>query len=77
VDQEFKDGELVERARPARMTEVLAKLQESFTWGVPHVWLIHPRTRQFSRPDRAGLHHVKEFAVPNANRAMTAADIFH
>jgi Uma2 family endonuclease len=59
-----------------RMSEVLGKLQEYVAWGVPHVWLIDPRSRQFSIYDRQGLRHVEEFPVPEANRPLRAADIF-
>jgi Uma2 family endonuclease len=59
-----------------RMAEVIAKLQEYVAWGVPHVWLIDPRSRQFSVYDRQGLHHVPEFQVPEANRPLRAEDIF-
>jgi Uma2 family endonuclease len=59
-----------------RMSEVLAKFQEYVTWGVPHVWLIDPRSRQLSISDRQGLRHVESFPVPEANRVLGPSDIF-
>jgi len=59
-----------------RMSDVIAKFQEYVAWGVPHVWLIDPRSRQLSIYDRQGLHHVDEFPVPEANRPLRVADIF-
>jgi Uma2 family endonuclease len=59
-----------------RMSEVLAKFQEYVAWGVPHVWLIDPRSRQLSIYDRQGLRHVEAFPVPEANRVLGPSDIF-
>lgn len=59
-----------------RMPDALAKFQEYVASGVPHVWLIDPRTRQLSIYDRQGLLHVDKFPVPEANRPLRVADIF-
>jgi len=58
------------------MSRVLDKLREYLAWGVPHIWFVDPYRRELAVYDRAGLHYVTEFAVPEANRALTVADLF-
>jgi len=58
-----------------RMSEVREKLQEYVDWGVPHVWLVDPRTRTLYEC-RDGLHEVSSFSIPEAGLKVSPADIF-
>jgi Uma2 family endonuclease len=58
-----------------RMSDVREKLEEYRTWGVPHVWLIDPRSRRFYRCD-AGLTEQSALQIPELGIELTGKDIF-
>ena len=59
-----------------RMSEVRGKLAEYLEFGVRHIWLIDPSRRVLSLYDRAGLHDVPEFQLPEAGRKLIPSDLF-
>jgi Uma2 family endonuclease len=61
--------------RDDRMSEVLDKLEEYRTWGVPHIWLVDPRNRWMYIYDR-GLREVESLKVPELELELQPADVF-
>jgi len=59
-----------------RRSEVLAKFREYRAWGVRHIWLIDPKSREMSVFGEDGLCGVTEFALPEFGVTYTARDIF-
>jgi Uma2 family endonuclease len=58
-----------------RLTEVREKLREYHAWGVPHVWLVDPRSRVFyTCQDR--LREVITLTIPELGVELTQADLF-
>jgi Uma2 family endonuclease len=58
-----------------RLGEVRDKLEEYRTWGVPHVWLVDPRSRRFYACD-AGLTETSSLRVPELGIEITPHDLF-
>jgi Uma2 family endonuclease len=58
-----------------RLGEVREKLEEYRTWGVPHVWLVDPRSRRFYTCD-AGLTETSSLRVPELDIEITPPDLF-
>ena len=58
-----------------RMTEVREKMEEYRVWGVPHVWLIDPRKRQFYTVTAAGLAEVERLEAPELGIVLQPGDI--
>ena len=58
-----------------RLSEVREKLEEYRTWGVPHVWLVDPRSRRFYKCD-AGLTETSSLKVPELGIEITPHDLF-
>jgi Uma2 family endonuclease len=58
-----------------KMSEVREKLEEYRTWGVPHVWLVDPRSRRFYTGD-AGLTEVSSLTVSELAIEITKHDLF-
>lgn len=58
-----------------RLGEVREKLEEYRTWGVPHVWLVDPRSRRFYTCD-AGLTETSSLRVPELGIELTPHDLF-
>lgn len=58
-----------------RLGEVREKLEEYRTWGVPHVWLVDPRSRRFYTCD-AGFTETSSLRVPELGIEMTPQDLF-
>src|SRR5579863_7711246 len=58
-----------------RLTEVREKLEEYRTWGVPHVWLVDPRSRRFYKCD-PGLTETSSLSVPELGIEITPHDLF-
>jgi Uma2 family endonuclease len=58
-----------------RLTEVREKLEEYRMWGVPHVWLVDPRSRRFYTCD-AGLIETSSLRVPELGIEVTPHDLF-
>jgi len=58
-----------------RLGEVREKLEDYRTWGVPHVWLVDPRSRRFYTCD-AGLTEASSLTVPELGIELTPNDLF-
>jgi Uma2 family endonuclease len=58
-----------------RLSEVREKLEEYRAWGVPHVWLVDPRSRRFYTCD-SGLTEVKSLEIQSLGINIQPADIF-
>jgi Uma2 family endonuclease len=58
-----------------RLSEVREKLEEYRTWGVPHVWLVDPRSRRFYKCD-PGLTETSSLTVPELGIEITPHDLF-
>jgi Uma2 family endonuclease len=58
-----------------RLAEVREKLEEYRIWGVPHVWLVDPRSRRFYTCD-AGLTETSSLMVPELGIEITPRDLF-
>ena len=58
-----------------RMAAVLDKLSEYRTWGVRHVWLVHPHSRRMYVWD-AGLREVDRLAALEVGVEIGAAEVF-
>jgi Uma2 family endonuclease len=62
-------------SRDDRYTQIMEKLEEYRTWGVPHVWLVDPWVRKLY-VYTAGLSEVPAFQIPEYNLELPAAEIF-
>jgi Uma2 family endonuclease len=58
-----------------RMSQVREKLAEYRVWGVPHVWLVDPRTRRLYACE-AILHEVTSLDLPDLGLSLAPSDIF-
>jgi Uma2 family endonuclease len=58
-----------------RMSQVREKLAEYRVWGVPHVWLVDPRTRRLYACE-AILHEVTSLDLPDVGLSLAPSDIF-
>ena len=54
-----------------RYTEILKKLREYHEWGVPHVWLIDPRSEQLGVYGPKGFMQVEALTLPQFNFSVT------
>lgn len=59
-----------------RFSEVIQKLDEYRTWGVPHIWLADPQLRRLLVYSATGLREVTEFHLPDYNVLITAQEVF-
>ena len=59
-----------------RFSEVVQKLDEYRTWGVPHIWLADPRLRRLLVYGPTGLGEVTEFHLPDYNVVITPQEVF-
>ena len=59
-----------------RHTDIMQKLDEYRTWGVPHVWLVDPRLRKLTVCDSAGLRDVPAFPLPEYGLEISASQVF-
>ena len=59
-----------------RYSQILEKLAEFHAWGAKHIWLADPGTRTLSVYDRAGLHDVPSFELPELGATLSRAEIF-
>jgi Uma2 family endonuclease len=57
-----------------RLGEVREKLEEYRTWGVPHVWVVDPRSRRFYTCD-AGLTETSSLRVSELDIEITPHDL--
>jgi Uma2 family endonuclease len=58
-----------------KMGAVREKLEEYRTWGVPHVWLVDPRSRRFYTGDK-GLTEVSALVISELGIEITKHDLF-
>ncbi len=59
-----------------RHTEIVSKLEDYRTWGVPNVWLVDPGLKKIYAWTEAGLESVSALAVPRFGVSITAAELF-
>lgn len=59
-----------------RHTDVAARLEEYWKWGVKHVRLIDPWARRLSVFDEPGLRNVTRLTLPELDFVITPADVF-
>jgi Uma2 family endonuclease len=59
-----------------RYTQILERLAEFHDWGVKHIWLADPGTRTLAVYDRAGLHEVPRFELPEFGATLLRDEMF-
>ena len=59
-----------------RHSDIVGKLEEYRTWGVPHIWLADPSPRQLSIHEEKGLVAVEAFRLPDFDLEIKPADLF-
>jgi len=59
-----------------RFSDVVKKLDEYRTWGVPHIWLADPHLRRLLVYGAAGLSEVTEFRLPDYGVVITPQEVF-
>jgi Uma2 family endonuclease len=59
-----------------RFSDVMDKLEEYRTWGVPNIWFVDPWARKLSVYGEAGLVQVAELELVDYNFKITAAELF-
>lgn len=59
-----------------RYVEIRDKLEEYRTWGIKHIWLVDPASRNFSVYDEAGLREVPTLAIPKFDFSIEKSDVF-
>ncbi len=58
-----------------RLADVMEKLREYTTAGIPHVWLLDPRHKHMYL-FQDGLREVQRYAIPELGLEATGADLF-
>jgi Uma2 family endonuclease len=59
-----------------RQAKLIAKLEEYRQWGVRHLWLVNPQTRQLHVYEKGALREVDSFEVPEFELRVTATEVF-
>lgn len=59
-----------------RYTEIHEKLEEYRRWGIRHIWLLDPASRNFSVYDDAGLREVAVLEIPEFELTIQKTDVF-
>ena len=59
-----------------RYTEIHEKLDEYRRWGIQHIWLMDPASRNFSVYDDAGLREVPVLVLPEYELTIQKSDVF-
>ncbi len=59
-----------------RHFDLMQKLEEYRVWGVPHIWVVDPMTKQFSVHTERGLQKVSSLSLPDYPFQLTPADLF-
>jgi Uma2 family endonuclease len=59
-----------------RHSNLMQKLEEYRVWGVPHIWVVDPMTKQFSVHTELGLQRVSSLSLPDYPFQLTPADLF-
>ena len=58
-----------------RYSEILRKLREYHEWGVPHVWLIDPRSEQLAVYGANGFAQVEALTLPEFSFSVTLKEL--
>ena len=58
-----------------RFSDILRKLREYHDWGVPHVWLIDPRSEQLAVYGSKGFTQVQALVLPEFNFSVTLKEL--
>jgi Uma2 family endonuclease len=73
----FPPHVVVEIVSPGdRYTEIHDKLEEYRRWGIKHIWLVDPASRNFSIFDEAGLREVPVLGLPEFELTLQKSDVF-
>ncbi|MCU1274006.1 MAG: hypothetical protein JWO48_1437 [Bryobacterales bacterium] len=59
-----------------RYVEIRDKLEEYRRWGITHIWLVDPASRNFSVYDDAGLREVPVLELPEFELTIGKPDVF-
>jgi Uma2 family endonuclease len=59
-----------------RHSDLMQKLEEYLTWGVPNIWVIDPATQRFSIYTELGLQNVSSFSLAGYPFELTPSDLF-
>jgi Uma2 family endonuclease len=59
-----------------RHTDLMQKLEEYRTWGVPNIWIVDPATRRFSVYTELGLQNVSSFNLAEYPFQLTQPELF-
>jgi Uma2 family endonuclease len=59
-----------------RHSDLMQKLEEYRTWGVPHIWVIDPSTKRFSMYTKLGLQNVASLSLSDYPFQLTPAELF-
>lgn len=63
-------------SRDDRYMELLRKLEEYRSWGVPHVWLVDPWLKQLNVYEAGGLRRVDSYSVRELSLELTSTEVF-
>jgi Uma2 family endonuclease len=59
-----------------RHSDLMQKLEEYLSWGVPNIWVVDPTTKRFSAYTHLGLQNVSSFSLPDYPFQLTPSDLF-
>ena len=59
-----------------RYVEIRDKLEEYRRWGIKHIWLVDPASRNFSVYDEVGLREVPTLNIPEFDFTIQKSDVF-
>ena len=59
-----------------RHTDLMQKLEEYRTWGVPNIWIVDPATKRFSVYTELGLQNVSSFTLAGYPFQLTQPELF-
>jgi len=63
-------------SRDDRLTEMYERVKDYLTFGVPHVWILDPRTRTAYRCTAEGVFETQELRTENPDILLPLADLF-
>jgi Uma2 family endonuclease len=59
-----------------RHSDLMQKLEEYRTWGVPNIWIVDPATKRFSVYTELGLQNVSSFNLAEYPFQLTQPELF-
>jgi len=59
-----------------RHTDLMQKLEDYRTWGVPNIWIVDPATKRFSLYTELGLQNVSSFSLAGYPFQLTQPELF-